>query len=256
MGEGASRAMRLRIIGSNGGFSLPGRAASGYLVDHDDTVIWLDCGSGTFMSLPIDPWTIDAIVVSHRHVDHCGDLLAAFHAFGYSTRPRTGVPVYAPYGVLDAAVGFVDPDDDHPFWKVFEFSEVGDGDEVKVDSISLSFALADHSVPDVATRFEVDGRSLVYSGDTRRGDWERIVTGADVFLCEATYQGEPGTHDFPYHLTASEAGEIASDGDVGELILTHISSSVDPTVSVTEAQTAYQGKITVAQPGESHEVRR
>ncbi len=243
--------MRLRIIGSAGSYPASGTPASGYLVDEDDTTVWVDCGPGTFISMPIDPWAVDAIVVSHRHTDHCADLLAAFHAFGYSDRLRTRVPVYAAAGVFDALKGFVDPDDDHPFRSVFDFNEVGDGDAVTVGPIDLSFVLAHHSVPDVATRFVSDGRTLVYTGDTGPGDWDRVATDADLFLCEATYQGEPGTHAYPYHLTAKEAGEIARRRGVARLVMTHLPDHLDPAISVAEAAAMFDGELAVAEPGGS-----
>jgi ribonuclease BN (tRNA processing enzyme) len=78
-----------------------------------------------------------------------------------------------------------------------------------------------------AIRLAVDGRSLVYTGDT--GPCSRIVElarGADVLLAEAAHAPGP---DLPkgLHLTGREAGEHAAAAEVGRLLLTHIPAWVD-----------------------------
>lgn len=254
MDQGKVGTMRLTVVGSAGGYPTANTPSSGYLVEADGHTIWVDCGPGTYISLPVDPWEVDAFVISHRHVDHCADLLAVFHAFGYSPCPRESIPVYAAPGVNEAMVGFVELDDDHPFWSVFDFIEVGDGDTATVGPITLSFVPADHSVPDIATRFTVGDKSLVYTGDTGPGEWDEIATDADLFLCEASYQGEPGTHEYPFHLTAREAGEIAQRRGVGHLVLTHLSNRLDPSVSLQEAAEFFEGEISLAGQNDRYDV--
>ena len=63
--------MRLTILGSSGGTPSRTNPASGYLIEHGRTSLWLDAGTGTFMELArhIDPGRLDAVVLSHRHVD-------------------------------------------------------------------------------------------------------------------------------------------------------------------------------------------
>ncbi|MGH8874971.1 MAG: MBL fold metallo-hydrolase, partial [Acidimicrobiia bacterium] len=65
--------MRLTFLCSNGNYTTPGRPASGYLVEHGDTRVWLDTGPGTFAALQqvTDPWELAAVLVSHQHADHC-----------------------------------------------------------------------------------------------------------------------------------------------------------------------------------------
>ena len=78
--------MQLTILGSNGTYPTAGRPASGYLVTHQGSRLWMDAGSGTYGALAaeMDPTDLDAIFLSHRHPDHCADIFASF------TRWRTG----------------------------------------------------------------------------------------------------------------------------------------------------------------------
>ena len=43
--------MRLTVLGSSGTWPTPGRPASGYLISHEGTRVWVDAGPGTFMAL-------------------------------------------------------------------------------------------------------------------------------------------------------------------------------------------------------------
>ncbi len=74
--------MNLTILGSTAGAPSRRNPASGYLVESEGVSIWMDAGTGTFMELAkrVDPGKLDAVVISHTHVDHCSDL---FGLYGY-----------------------------------------------------------------------------------------------------------------------------------------------------------------------------
>jgi ribonuclease BN (tRNA processing enzyme) len=247
--------LKLSIMGSSGTYPVPGRPASGYLIEHESTRIWCDAGPGTFLALPIDHNLIDAIVISHEHPDHCLDLLTAFHAFRYCDHPRSHVPVYCPSSVSDKLLRFVDDHQDGGMAETFSFNAVDDGDAVVIGGIEISFKRSDHSVPTVATRWQTNGRVLAFSADTGpMGDWMGTAEGADLFLCEASYQGEAGNSDYPYHLTARQAGQIARDVGAKHLMLTHIPPHLEPSRSVSEAEVSYDRPVELAVPGASRKI--
>ena len=96
---------------------------------------------------------------------------------------------------------------------------------------------------------------LAYSGDTGAGgSWADLVEDADLLLCEATYQGEAGNHDYPYHLTATEAGAIARARRARRLVLTHIPPHLDVEVSVSEAERAFDRPVGLAVPGTTYPI--
>ena len=242
-------------MGSSGTYPVPGRPASGYLIEHESTRIWCDAGPGTFLALPIDHDLIDAIVLSHEHPDHCLDLLTAFHAFRYCDHPRSHVPVYCPSSVSDKLLRFVDDHQDGGMAETFSFNAVDDGDVVVIGGIEISFKRSDHSVPTVATRWQTNGRVLAFSADTGpMGDWMGTAEGADLFLCEASYQGDAGHSDYPYHLTAVQAGHIARDVGAKHLMLTHIPPHLEPSRSVSEAEVSYDRPVELAVPGASRKI--
>jgi ribonuclease BN (tRNA processing enzyme) len=240
----------VHVVGSSGTFPAPGRPAAGFVVEQGDTRVWCDAGPGTFMSLPCDSDLIDAVVVSHQHPDHCADLLAAYHAWTYRPDPRDAVPLLAPQEVWDRITCFVDKEP-----ACFDFRPVTSGDEAGFGDIAITFASMDHSVPTVGSRWEANNRTLFYTGDTGpAGEWQALVDGVDVFLCEASYQESNKDPSYPHHLSAAEAGQIARDRGVGRLVLTHIPPYLDPTVSVSEAEATFDRPVRLAVPGTSFDV--
>ena len=155
--------MRLTVLGSAGTYPVRGRPGSGYLIEHRETRIWCDAGPGTLTELPVPVSELDAVFVSHRHPDHCLDVVIASHVLAYGPDPRFGVPLYGPSSALEAIVGFVDGG---RIDEVFDVTPLEDGDRVTIGSLILSVAVTDHSVDTLASGWETDHRSLCYSGDT------------------------------------------------------------------------------------------
>ncbi|HSM44649.1 MAG TPA: MBL fold metallo-hydrolase [Acidimicrobiia bacterium] len=242
--------MRVHVVGSSGTYPTHGRPASGYVVELGGTHVWCDAGSGTFISLPVEPDLIDAVVISHQHPDHSSDLMAAFHAWTYRPDPRPPVPLYAPQAVWDRLTGFLEGEP-----PCFDFVPVWTGDEAEVGDLKVSFVEMDHSVPTVGSRWDGNGRTLFYTGDTGpAGEWHDLASGVDVLLSEASSQEATKNADYPHHLSAIEAGEIARRVGAETLVLTHIPPYLDPSVSVAEAESAFGRPVRLAVAGTSFEV--
>lgn len=245
--------MRLEILGSAGTYPTAGAPASGYLVSDGSTRILCDAGFGVFAELTkrIDPDELDAVVLSHRHPDHCVDLLALHHAIAYGPYERTGLPVFCAPGVGTRLAEFLGAGEGHIFFDVFDFHEVGETNHVVVGSIDMRFAVTSHSVPTIATRFEAQGRSLTYSADSGPGGgFPDLASRSNVVLCEASIAGERDEHHFVHHLTATEAGEIARAAGTQKLILTHLPPNLDRKRSLADAEAAFGGDTAIASPGD------
>ncbi len=248
--------MRLVVLGSSGTYDTPGRPASGYFLEGGSSRLWLDAGPGTFAALQAvtDYVTIDAVLISHAHPDHCTDLFSFYHAVRYGARPRSGVPVYCPEGVPERFDGFLsgheDPNFEHRIFEALDFRVVSDGDEVEVGDFTVRFAAADHPPPTVACRIEAGERVFAYSADTGpAGTWAEVAKEADLFLCEAGFQGSGDAKPWPHHLTAGEAGSIARQAGARRLMITHLWPTLDPKRSVLEAESSFGGEVELAVPG-------
>jgi ribonuclease BN (tRNA processing enzyme) len=241
--------MELIVLGCNGTFPTPGRPASGYLLHHEQTTIWIDTGPGTFAALQdvMSYQALDAIIITHIHADHSSDLIGYYHAVKYGPGEHNGITVYAP-DLVEERLAYYVGGSGYDFGDVLSFETVGDASQVTGGDSDLRFALTDHPVPTVSVRAEAGGRVVAYSSDTGpQGTWPAIADNAGVFLCEATYQG----HDKPFehHLTATEAGEIARRQQAGRLVLTHIWPFLQPERSIAEAEQSFGKPVELAAPG-------
>ena len=241
--------MELTVTGCSGSHPGPGRACSGYLLQHNGTRILLDAGNGSTANLQrlVALDDLDAVVVSHRHVDHCVDLVGVFYALRFDPGFQRRLPLYAAPEVYDTLTGLLSQDASQTFDDVFAHHEVRGGDRVEIGGVALSFFDSIHPPPTVSVRFEADGRTLTYSADSAGGDeLAEAARDADLFLCEATWQGDASQFPADLHLTAAEAGRVAGRAGARHLVLTHVAGSLDPTVSVAQARETFAGDVEAA----------
>jgi ribonuclease BN (tRNA processing enzyme) len=243
--------VELHVLGASGTYPAAGAPGSGYLVRSARGAVWCDAGPGTFAALAavLPPEAVDALVLSHVHPDHCSDLFALVHYLSYGP-PAGGatVDVYVPDGAVERFAAFLGADPDHAMFRVLRFHEAAPGTGVDVADLRIEFAAARHSVPAIFTRFSCEGRTLVYSGDTGPSPiLDEFAAGADVLLAEATLG--PDDPPWVFHLSASQAGEIAARAGVGRLVLTHLRPTLDPGVAASLAAAAFGADPIVATPG-------
>lgn len=239
-------ALTLTVLGCSGSYPGPAAAASGYLVRGGGATVWLDAGSGTLANLQrhVGLDEVDAVVLTHEHPDHMSDIEGYRVACAYVIG-RTGVPVYAPAGVLARLSGDPAP--------AFDWRTVAGGDAVEVGGLSLRFSRTDHPPETLAVHVQGEGRAVAYTSDTGP-DWSIAAfgDGADLALSEATYLGDrEGTAG---HLSARQAGGLARSAGASRLLLTHIWPVVDPEASRAEAEAAYGGPVDLARLHETYEI--
>jgi ribonuclease BN (tRNA processing enzyme) len=210
--------LELIVLGTGGGWAKPGHAACGYLVRHDGFNVWVDQGNGTMANLQrhVELTDVHALVISHRHFDHFLDLYP-FYLAQWLRDERPAIPLFAPPGMFAHALQ-LEPD----LPKAFAHQVVEPGETFRPGPFTIRTAPMRHPVPTIGMRFEVDGQALAYSADT--GPTDELVdlaAGAGALLAEATWLEVPSWSE-PYHLTATEAGEMGRNAGVGQLVLTHV----------------------------------
>lgn len=249
--------MELTVLGACGTWPGAGDATSGYLVRHDGHAIWVDAGSGTLGSLQrhASIADLDAILITHEHVDHCIDLLITYYAIAYGELAPRGLDLYLPTGVLERLEGAVSESYRDTLKSCFTIHTIGSAQRWDVGPFAIENVLMPHvGLTAFGYRITAGGATLAYTGDTGPGEeYVELAREADLLLAEAALQ--EADRPFEWHLTARQAGEGAARGEASRLMLTHLRPNQDPAVSIAEAADAYAGPIEVAASGATYEVR-
>jgi ribonuclease BN (tRNA processing enzyme) len=243
--------VRVTVLGSCGAWPQAGRACSGYLLESNGTNIVLDLGFGTLSRLFefVRAEQVRAVFVTHAHADHCVDLFGLYRARALPTPPFPPLPIYARPDLLDRVGALGGPDGVDRLRTETEFHPLSEESDVTVGPFRVRAFGLPHFVPNLGFRVEVDDGVIAYTGDT--GPSPRIVElarDADLFLCEATYQGAPRGPESKL-LTATEAGRYARDARVRQLLLTHFWPNDDRSLSLAEAAGEFPGKVVLAEEG-------
>lgn len=255
--------MTLTVLGSGVAWANPGGVCSGYLVRAADATLILDLGSGVLgrLRLHADPRAIDAVVISHMHVDHYGDLIGLRYGTLYAGfRGDRPLRVLLPPGGADrlAALGRVLDNDPRFFSGVFAIDEYSPSEPVTIGEATIRFRRVQHYIPAYAMRIE-NGRSLVFSGDAAPCDaLVEHARDADVLLCEAAmlHRGQDEAEAAKRgHMTAGEAGEMAARAGVGRLLITHAPLDLDdPLRAAREARATFAGDLERVVDGVTYEI--
>lgn len=272
--------MQLTILG-NAPVPGPDGAGSGYLVETDTTAVLLDCGPGVVGKLAArrSVPSLQAIVISHTHLDHIYDLPILFLKRSLAQRlsqphaehgqaPASELRVFLPPGgaaeierVL-AGFGIVRGDDGTtPYLAGVALTEYDPQAPLAIGDLTVTFVGPTRHAPGNCYAMRVTdatGALLVYSGDTSPDPIvARMAEGADCFLCEATLvdaDSLPGQE--ARHMTARAAGSYATEGRSQFLVLTHLLDFTPEWVARMEsaARDTFAGPVAVAQVGQAFAV--
>jgi ribonuclease BN (tRNA processing enzyme) len=251
--------MRVTVVGCSGSYPGPESPASCYLVEADeDGRTWrvlLDLGSGALGALHryADPLSIDAVLLSHLHADHCLDLagyyvMRKYHPTG--AQPR--IPVWGPQGTADRMARAYDLPTDPGMRHEFDFREWAG--PVELGPFLVEAIPVNHPVPAFGLRISAGGATVAYSGDTGPCPaLDDVARDADLFLAEASFRD---IDDNPpdLHLTGTDGGAAADRAGAKRLVLTHIPPWHDPDIALAEAVAVYDGPIELARAGATYDV--
>jgi ribonuclease BN (tRNA processing enzyme) len=251
--------MRLTVVGCSGSYPGPDSSASCYLLEAgQDGRTWrvlVELGNGSLGALHnyIDPLTVDAVLVSHLHADHCLDLcgyyvMRKYHPLG----PQPRIPVWGPPGTADRMARAYDLPLDPGMHEEFDF-RVFDG-QFSIGPFWIVPIEVDHPVAAYGLRITADGATIGYSGDTGPClGFDMVAAGTQLLLAEASFR--KGDDNPPHlHLTGTDCADAATRGGAERLVLTHIPPWFDKSHALAEAEAGFDGPVELARPGAVYEV--
>lgn len=220
--------MRLHILGCDGTYPDALGACSAYLLTQGEDALQLDlgCGSLPHLMAKTRPDALGAICITHWHNDHVSDMLALKY---YLQIHQLHLRVLA-------------PPEPHPIRELLM------GDEFHFEDISRPQFIAGfqlealpvkHPLPAYALKISRDGKVFVYTGDAVGGEGlADFCRGSDLLLCDATFLEAQWHPDMP-HFSAAQAGQLAREAQVKQLMITHLPPDSDKLQLLKEAQNQF-----------------
>jgi ribonuclease BN (tRNA processing enzyme) len=217
--------VRLTVVGCSPAWPNPGSAQSGYLVEAGGRVL-LDCGPGVLAKLrERESWPeVDAIVITHFHLDHWGDLVpwvwGTMFGLGRDTHPQLWLPPRGAARLRHFGVRFGTPD---MFDETFELRHYADAKPFAIGDVEITpMCLPHYGLETYGMRLSDGSRTLAYSGDC--GPSERLAElarDADLFVCEATLETPESDGELRGHLAPEETIAAFEASGARRLLVTH-----------------------------------
>jgi len=219
--------VKLTVIGCSPAWPNPGGAQSGYLVEGPRRLL-LDCGPGVLAKLrELDGgWPrVDAIVISHWHLDHWGDLVPwVWGTIAGPGRDEARIELWLPPEGEERLRDFGARLGWEEMWDTaFTLREYADGEPFEAAGLRVvARRLPHYTLRTYGLRVSNGERSLAYSGDSGPSvELAELARDVDLFLCEATLargelDGQPRGH-----LSADEAVAAFEASGARRLLLTH-----------------------------------
>ncbi|TDW22530.1 MBL fold metallo-hydrolase [Kribbella kalugense] len=232
----------LTVLGSCGAWPEAGRACAGFLLEYDGFRVVLDLG---YAALPrllehCPHGEIDAVIVTHQHPDHCVDVSGLARVRYYEAPDAPPVPLHCAPGVIDVLRALEPNPDPAEVFAVHDLASTTRIGPFEVLAVELP-----HFKTNLGVRLTAPGVSVAYTGDSGPSpDLQKLAEGTDLFISDATYQGDQTS---PYLMTAAEAAQGARGAK--RLMLTHFWPGSDRSISVAEASREFDGEVIAADEG-------
>lgn len=270
--------MELKVLGSVSPYPKGDKNGVSNLIVDGDYKILLDCGPGSTRLLNMETDLNNLIVIiSHLHKEQYSDLLAlgtasyACHNLGYL---KDKVKVYIPRGDMrenpetyyykdygEHKVTFNNLED-YDYLMNFgkenylEFIPYSDVEKLSIGNMRVQFKLNKHNLRTYATKVTLinSSDSLVYSADTgfNGNNLTDFAKNTDLLICESTFlRGQFKNND--NNLYAYEAGLIAKEANVKELLLTHFWPDTDKQKYVDETKEIFKN-VHAAEEGKVYKI--
>lgn len=250
--------MKLVVLGSGTSVPHPRRSSSAYWVEAGGRTLLLDPSAASVHRMPQEgcDWAeLDAVWVSHFHLDHVGGLAPFLFGTKYApqTQKRTKpLHVYGGYGLRKLLEKFDGAYDYGLFKQPFplEVREVSPRAEFDIfDGLRAETFSTPHTRESLAVRLTETGggASLVYTSDTGYTEaLGRFARGADLFLMECSFfRSKP----VETHLELADAMRLAQLSGARRVVLAHLYPEWDGVDIAAEAKRLWDGETVAAEDG-------
>jgi ribonuclease BN (tRNA processing enzyme) len=248
-------------LGGSGLWPRAGQACSGYLLSHDDVRLLIDPGYGVLAELlrHCAASEVDAVLISHGHLDHCADLVPLLRARAFELADgQPALPVVAPDGALTALFELGEASGAVDGWGASVPVELIPPSAAKIGFGPLTVSSAELRHHQTTYGFRItdpSGAVFVYTADSGPSpDRVDLARDAGVLLAETTYPDGVPDADARYLSDARQVASLALDADVDHCVITHLHPSADPIQALTIIRRSGLDSVEYARPGLTREV--
>lgn len=220
--------MELTVLGNRSPYPTESSGGSSYLVQEKGRNILLDIGPDTLHNLQkVIPYhELDAVIISHLHLDHFLDLLPLHYAIMLAIKNgqrKDALSVYLPFDespeldFIRAKVG-----------EEFHLQEIKSDSKLDFGELKLCFHPTTHSKKCLGMKICGSNSMVGYTADTALdNELLDFFTGSDLLLAEASLLEKDKDRRSLGHMTIKEAVEFGARAGVNRLLLTHLASTYD-----------------------------
>ncbi|HEX8847290.1 MAG TPA: ribonuclease Z [Pyrinomonadaceae bacterium] len=249
--------MNLVVLGSGTSVPHPERASSGHWLETDGGSLLLDASAAVIHRMAqenLDWIGLDAIWISHFHLDHVGGLAPLL--FGTKHAPQTKsrrkpLTIFGGRGLKKLFRAFDEANDYGLLKQPFpvEIREVSPDAEFEIlPGVRARVFSTPHTRESLALRLEDErGTSLVYTSDTGYTDaLASFASGAHLFLMECSFYRKKPVEK---HLELEDAMRLARDAAPQRVLLAHLYPEWDGIDLPAEAKKLWPGETIAATDG-------
>ncbi len=221
--------MKIIVLGSGASFPQAKRSSAGFWVETHNGSILLDCSASAVHRMAqenLDWANLDAIWISHFHLDHVGGLAAYLFGLKYATATENRTKPLSIFGAkgLRKLIENFDKVNDYNLFKQrfpLEIVEIETLEKFEIlPGIVAVAAKTPHTDESHALHLrDADGKILVYTGDTGFDKTPgTLARDADLFICECSFVKNKPVET---HLELAEAMFLARFAHPKKMMLTH-----------------------------------
>jgi len=249
--------MKLTILGSGTSVPHPERASPAHWLETSNGTLLLDMSADAARRMAqenLDWANLDAIWISHFHLDHVGGLAPFLFSMKWAPQTQSRnkpLRIFGPEGLR----GIIDAVNDSNNYRLFkqrfdlEIVEVAPNAEFEIlPNIAATTLSTPHTKESLALRLTVDESKLfVYTSDTGFSeDLAPFAKEAALLLMECSFRKNKPVAK---HLELADAMHLARECAPAKLVLTHLYSEWDNVDLAAEARSLWSGETIEAKDG-------
>ena len=241
--------LTVRFVGSGDSCGSGGRFQTCIVVDGPRSRFAIDFGASSLIALSqqgVDHNSLDAILLTHLHGDHCGGVPFLLMDAMLGARRTRPLVVAGPRDLrprMDAIRDALFPGSGAMTPRFpLEWIAMEPGRAHPVLDLVVTPEPARHTreTSPTALRVEVDGRVVTYTGDTEwTEDVARAARGADLLIAECYFHDKP----VKWHLNYPDIVAHAKGVGARRVILTHMSREMLAHAGAVPEECAYDGLV-------------